>query len=82
MFICEKLRRRRWHPTSVLLPENHMNRGAWWAAVHGIAKSQTRLSDFTFPFPFHALEKEIILPTLRLHWPSKGYKLHIICPPK
>ena len=33
-----------------------MDGGAWWAAVHGIAKSQTRLSDFTFPFHFHALE--------------------------
>ena len=33
--------------------------GAWWAAVHGVAKSQTRLSDFTFTFHFHALEKEM-----------------------
>ena len=36
-----------------------MDGGAWWAAVHGVAKSQTRLSDFTFPFHFHALEKEM-----------------------
>ena len=36
-----------------------MNRGAWWAAVYGVAKSRTRLSDFTFTFPFHALEKEM-----------------------
>ena len=36
-----------------------MDRGAWWAAVHGVAKSQTRLSDFTFTFHFHALEKEM-----------------------
>ena len=35
-----------------------MDRGAWWAAVHGVAKSYTRLSDFTFTFHFHALEKE------------------------
>ena len=35
-----------------------MDGGAWWAAVHGIATSQTRLSDFTFTFHFHALEKE------------------------
>ena len=34
-----------------------MKGGAWWAAVHGVAKSQTRLSDFTFTFHFHALEK-------------------------
>ena len=36
-----------------------MDRVAWWAAGHGIAKSQTRLSDFTFNFHFHALEKEM-----------------------
>ena len=39
--------------------ENPMDRGAWWAAVHEVAKSQTRLSDFTFTFHFHALEKEM-----------------------
>ena len=39
--------------------ENPMDGGAWWAAFHGVAKSRTRLSDFTFPFHFHALEKEI-----------------------
>ena len=39
--------------------ENPMDGGAWWAAVHGVAKSQTRLSDFTFTFLFHALEKEM-----------------------
>ena len=36
-----------------------MDREAWWAAVHGVAKSRTRLSDFTFTFHFHALEKEM-----------------------
>ena len=36
-----------------------MDRGAWWVAVHGVAKSQTQLSDFTFTFHFHALEKEM-----------------------
>ena len=36
-----------------------MDRGAWWAIVHGVAKSRTRLSDFTFTFHFHALEKEM-----------------------
>ena len=36
-----------------------MDRGAWWAAVRGVAKSRTRLSDFTFTFHFHALEKEM-----------------------
>ena len=39
--------------------ENPMDRGAWWAAVHGVAKSRTRLSDFTFTFHFNTLEKEI-----------------------
>ena len=38
-----------------------MDGGAWWAAVHGVAKSQTRLSIFTFTFHFHALEKESVL---------------------
>ena len=39
--------------------ENPMDGGAWWAEVHGVAKSQTRLSDFTFTFHFYALEKEM-----------------------
>ena len=39
--------------------ENPMDGGAWWAAVHGVAKSRTRLSDFTFTSHFHALEKEM-----------------------
>ena len=36
-----------------------MDGGAWWAAVHGVPKSGTRLSDFTFTFRFHALEQEM-----------------------
>ena len=39
--------------------ENPMDGGAWWAPVHGVAKSRTQLSDFTFTFHFHALEKEM-----------------------
>ena len=39
--------------------ENPMGRGAWWAAVHGVAEGRTRLSDFTFTFHFPALEKEM-----------------------
>ena len=39
--------------------ENPMDGGAWWAAVHGVAKSRIWLSDFTFTFHFHALEKEM-----------------------
>ena len=38
--------------------ENPLDGGAWWAAIHGVAKSRTPLSDFTFIFHFHALEKE------------------------
>ena len=38
---------------------NPMDGGAWWAAVYGVTKSQTRLRDFTFTFPFHVLEKEM-----------------------
>ena len=41
------------------LSENAMDGGAWWATVHGVTRSQTRLSDFTFTFHFHALEKEM-----------------------
>ena len=39
--------------------ENPMDGGAWWATVHGVAKSRTQLNDFTFTFHFHALEKEM-----------------------
>ena len=39
--------------------ENPVDGGAWWAAVHAVTKSQTRLSDFTFTFHFHALEKDV-----------------------
>ena len=39
--------------------ENPMDGGAWWAAVHGVARSQTRLSDFILFFHFHALEEEM-----------------------
>ena len=42
-----------------------MDGGAWWAAVHGVAKSWTRLSDFTFTFHFHALEKEMATHSLQ-----------------
>ena len=48
--------------------ENTMDRGAWWAAVHGVARSQTQLSDFTFTFHFHALEKEMATHSSVLAW--------------
>ena len=49
-----------------------MDGGAWWAAVHGVTKSQTRLSDFTFTFPFHALEKEMATHSSVLAWRIPG----------
>ena len=49
-----------------------MDRGAWWAAVHGVVKSQTRLSDFTFTFHFHALEKEKATHSSILDWRIPG----------
>ena len=48
--------------------ENPMDGGAWWAAVHGVAKSWTRLSDFTFTFHFHALEEEMATHSSILAW--------------
>ena len=49
-----------------------MDGRAWWAAVHGVAKSQTRLSDFTFIFHFHALEKEMAPHSRVLAWRNPG----------
>ena len=49
-----------------------MDRGAWWAAVHGVAKSQTRLSNFPFTFHFHALEKEMATHSSVLAWRIQG----------
>ena len=49
-----------------------MDGGAWWAAVHGVANSWTRLSDFTFTFHFHALEKEMATLSSVLAWRIPG----------
>ena len=48
--------------------KNPMDGGAWYAAVHGVAKSQTGLSDFIFTFHFHALEKEMATHSSVLAW--------------
>ena len=66
--------RRRWHPTPVLLPgKSHGWRSlVGCSAVHGVAKSQTRLSDFTFTFHFHALEKEMATDSGVLAWRIPG----------
>ena len=49
-----------------------MDGGAWWAAVLGVTKSQTQLSDFTFTFHFHALEKEMATHSSVLAWRISG----------
>ena len=49
-----------------------MDGGVWWAAVHGVAKSLTRLSDFTFTFHFHVLEKEMATHSSVLAWRIPG----------
>ena len=52
--------------------DNPMDGGVWWAAVHGIAESRTRLSDFTCTFHFHALEKEMAIHSSVLVWRIPG----------
>ena len=52
--------------------ENPRDRGAWWAEVHGVAKSWTGLSNFTFTFHFHTLEKEMTTPSSVLAWRIPG----------
>ena len=52
--------------------ENPVDEGTWWAAVHGVAKSWTRLSNFTFTFHFHSLEKEMAPHSSVLAWRIPG----------
>ena len=52
--------------------ENPRDGGAWWAAVYGVTQSQTRLSDFTFIFHFHELEKEMATYSSVLAWRIPG----------
>ena len=52
--------------------KNPMDGGAWWSAVHAVAKSRTRLSDFTFTFHFHALEKAMATHSSVLAWRIPG----------
>ena len=64
--------RRQWHPLQYSCLENPMDGGAWWATVHGVAKSWTRLSDFTSTFHSHALEKEMATHSSVLAWRIPG----------
>ena len=64
--------RRKWQPTPGSCLENPRDGGAWWAAVHRVTKSWTRLSDFTFAFHFHALEKEMAIHSSILAWRIPG----------
>ena len=59
-------------PLQYFCLDNPMDGGAWWATVHGVAKSQTRLSDFTFTFHFPALEKEMVTHSSVLAWRIPG----------
>ena len=56
-----------------------MDGGAWWAVVHGVAKSQTRRSDFTFTFHLHALEKEMATHSSVLAWRIPGWGSLVSC---
>ena len=60
--------RRQCNPLQYSCLENPMDRGAWWAAVHGVTDSLTQLSNFTFTFHFHALEKEMATHSSVLAW--------------
>ena len=59
-------------PLQYFCLENPMDGGAWWAAVHGVARSRTWLRDFTFTFHFHALEKEMATHSSVLAWRIPG----------
>ena len=56
-----------------------MDGGAWWAAVHGVMKSRTRLSNFTLTFHFHALEKEMATRSSVLAWRILGTGAPVGC---
>ena len=72
-------RRRQWHPHQNSCLENPLDGRAWWAAVNGVAKSQTQLSDFTFTFHFHALEEEMAATPVFLPGKSQGRGSLVCC---
>ena len=65
-------RRKHGNPLQYSYLENPMDRGAWWAAVHGVTRSRIQLSNFTFTFHFHALEKEMATHSNILAWRIPG----------
>ena len=69
---CSAFREANGTPLQYSCLENPMGGGAWWAAVHGVRKSRTRLSDFTFTFHFHTLEKEMATHSSVLAWRIPG----------
>ena len=70
--LISTLREDNGNPLQYSCLENPMGRGTWWAAVHGVSKSRTRLNDFTFTFHFHALEKEMATHSSVLAWRIPG----------
>ena len=64
--------KRQRHPLQYSSLENPMDGGAWWVAVHGVVESQTGLSDFTFTFHHHALEKKMATHSIVLAWRILG----------
>ena len=72
--VLKTKKRKQWHGTPLQHSclENPVDGGAWWAAVHGLTKSWTQLSDFTLTFHFHALEKEMATYSSILPGESQG----------
>ena len=71
-FLVSHYRRRQWRPTTVLLPGKCRGQRSLVAVFRGVAKSQTRLSNFTFTFCFHALETEVATHSSILAWRIPG----------
>ena len=71
-FSLSYIEERNGNPLQCSCLENPMDGGAWWAAVYGVAKSQTQLSDFTFTFHFHALEKKMAPHSSIVAWRIPG----------
>ena len=70
--VSDALREGNGNPLHYSCLDHPMGRGAWWTAVHGVATSQTQLSDLTFTFHFHALEKEMATHSSILAWRIPG----------